>query len=163
MNLNFYKNRWRFKDFSLTSFVLPQSVRYILLLYIQIIKLIVISSTIHTSTKYSHNIYEKINNFCLRNYQLDPPPLMSSKISKPKTPPPPYSAYVILERPQALRVEWQNSTPRLTSTPERRNGNINLSKYFMGIETTTSRFCSHTSCRCATTSLSLSLNSNIIF
>ena len=24
--------------------------------------------------------------------------------------------------PEALRVEWQNSTPRLTSTPERRNG-----------------------------------------
>ena len=32
---------------------------------------------------------------------------------------------------EALRVEWQNSTPRLTSTPERRNGNINLNKYFI--------------------------------
>ena len=32
---------------------------------------------------------------------------------------------------EALRVEWQNSTPRLTSTPERRNGNIKLSKYFI--------------------------------
>ena len=30
----------------------------------------------------------------------------------------------------ALRVEWQNST-RFGSTPERRNGNINLSKYFI--------------------------------
>ena len=30
-----------------------------------------------------------------------------------------------------LRVEWQNSTPRLASTPERRNGNIHLSKYFI--------------------------------
>ena len=25
---------------------------------------------------------------------------------------------------EALRVEWQNSTPRFTSTPERRNENI---------------------------------------
>ena len=32
---------------------------------------------------------------------------------------------------EALRVEWQNSTPRLASTPERRNGNKNLSKYFI--------------------------------
>ena len=32
---------------------------------------------------------------------------------------------------EALRVEWQNSTSRLTSTPERRKGNINLSKYFI--------------------------------
>ena len=32
---------------------------------------------------------------------------------------------------EALRVEWQNSTPHLASTPERRNGNINLSKYFI--------------------------------
>ena len=32
---------------------------------------------------------------------------------------------------EALCVEWQNSTPRLSSTPERRNGNINLSKYFI--------------------------------
>ena len=32
---------------------------------------------------------------------------------------------------EALRVEWQNSTPRLTSTPEQRNRNINLSKYFI--------------------------------
>ena len=32
---------------------------------------------------------------------------------------------------KALRVEWQNSTPPLTSTPERRCGNINLSKYFI--------------------------------
>ena len=30
-----------------------------------------------------------------------------------------------------MRIEWQNSTPRLTSTPERRNGNINLNKYFI--------------------------------
>ena len=28
-------------------------------------------------------------------------------------------------------VEWQNSTPRFASTVERRNGNINLSKYFI--------------------------------
>ena len=28
-------------------------------------------------------------------------------------------------------VKWQNSTPRLASTPERRNGNINLSKHFI--------------------------------
>ena len=32
---------------------------------------------------------------------------------------------------EVLRVEWQNSTPRLTSTPERRDRNINLSKYFI--------------------------------
>ena len=32
---------------------------------------------------------------------------------------------------EALLVEWQNSTPHLTSTPERRNGNINLNKYFI--------------------------------
>ena len=34
---------------------------------------------------------------------------------------------------ESLRVEWQNSTPRLTSTPrpDRRNGNINLSKYLI--------------------------------
>ena len=33
---------------------------------------------------------------------------------------------------EALRVEWQNSTPRFASTPERRNGNIHgLSKYFI--------------------------------
>ena len=31
----------------------------------------------------------------------------------------------------SLRVEWQNSTPRLASTLERRNVNINLSKYFI--------------------------------
>ena len=31
---------------------------------------------------------------------------------------------------EELRVEWQNSTPHLPSTPERRNGNINLNKYF---------------------------------
>ena len=30
-----------------------------------------------------------------------------------------------------VRVEWQNSTLRLISTSERRNGNINLSKYFV--------------------------------
>ena len=28
-------------------------------------------------------------------------------------------------------LEWQNSTPRLASTPGRRNRNINLSKYFI--------------------------------
>ena len=33
--------------------------------------------------------------------------------------------------PEALRVEWQNLTPRFASTPERRNGNINLNKYFI--------------------------------
>ena len=32
---------------------------------------------------------------------------------------------------EALRVERQNSTPRLTSTPEQRNENINLNKYFI--------------------------------
>ena len=32
---------------------------------------------------------------------------------------------------EVLRVEWQNSTPRVASTPERRNGNINSSKYFI--------------------------------
>ena len=32
---------------------------------------------------------------------------------------------------EGLRVEWQNSTPSFASTPERRNGNINLSKYFI--------------------------------
>ena len=32
---------------------------------------------------------------------------------------------------ETLCVEWQNSTPRLTSTPERRNGKLNLSKYFI--------------------------------
>ena len=31
----------------------------------------------------------------------------------------------------ALRVEWQNSTPRFASSPERRKGNINLNKYFI--------------------------------
>ena len=30
---------------------------------------------------------------------------------------------------EALRVEWQNSTPRFALTLERRNGNMNLSKY----------------------------------
>ena len=32
---------------------------------------------------------------------------------------------------EALRVKWQNSTPLFTSTPERRNGNIYLCKYFI--------------------------------
>ena len=32
---------------------------------------------------------------------------------------------------EALRVEQQNSTPRFAQTPERRNGNINLGKYFI--------------------------------
>ena len=43
----------------------------------------------------------------------------------------------------------------LASTPERRNGNINLSKYFISsrIEPTTSRFYSHTLYHCATTGL----------
>ena len=51
--------------------------------------------------------------------------------------------------------------PRFALTPERRNGNINLSKYRwtrrwtprLGIESITSRLYSHTSCRCATTAL----------
>ena len=34
---------------------------------------------------------------------------------------------------EALRVEWQNSMPQLPSTPEQRNGNINLSKYFISL------------------------------
>ena len=32
---------------------------------------------------------------------------------------------------EALRVEWQNSTPRFTWTPELTNGNINLNKYLI--------------------------------
>ena len=32
---------------------------------------------------------------------------------------------------EALRIEWQNSTPRFASTPERRNGNINLNEYLI--------------------------------
>ena len=32
---------------------------------------------------------------------------------------------------EALRVEWRNSTPRFASTSERRNGNININKYFI--------------------------------
>ena len=32
---------------------------------------------------------------------------------------------------EALCVEWRSSTPRFVSTPERRNGTINLSKYFI--------------------------------
>ena len=32
---------------------------------------------------------------------------------------------------EALRVEWQNSTLRFASTPERRNENINVNKYFI--------------------------------
>ena len=50
----------------------------------------------------------------------------------------------------------QNSTPRFASTPERRNGNVNLNKYSSpraGNEPTTSRFYSHTLCHCATTGL----------
>ena len=45
-------------------------------------------------------------------------------------------------------------TPRLSSTPERRDGNINLSKYFIsssGDRIHNRSFYSHTSCRCATT------------
>ena len=44
---------------------------------------------------------------------------------------------------EALHVEWQKSTPRFASTPERRNENINLNKITftrLGIELTT-RFC----------------------
>ena len=56
-----------------------------------------------------------------------------------------------------LRVDWQNLTPGLFPTPERRHGNINLSINISSprveIEPTTSRFYSHTSCRCATTGL----------
>ena len=32
---------------------------------------------------------------------------------------------------EALRVDWQNSTSRCTSVPERKNGNIDLNKYFI--------------------------------
>ena len=32
---------------------------------------------------------------------------------------------------EALRIEWRNSTPCFASVPERRNENINLSKYFI--------------------------------
>ena len=32
---------------------------------------------------------------------------------------------------EALRVEWRNPTPDFASTPQRRNGNINLNKYFI--------------------------------
>ena len=32
---------------------------------------------------------------------------------------------------EVLRVEWWNSMSRLASTPERRNGNIDLNKYFI--------------------------------
>ena len=49
---------------------------------------------------------------------------------------------------EALRVEWRNSTPHFPLTPERRNENINVNKYFISskrIEPTTSRFNSHTS------------------
>ena len=31
---------------------------------------------------------------------------------------------------EALRVEWWNLMPRFASTPERKNGNINVNKYF---------------------------------
>ena len=57
---------------------------------------------------------------------------------------------------EALLVEWQNSTTHFASTPERKNGNINLNKYLIsssGIEPTSSRFYSHTLCPCATTGL----------
>ena len=30
-----------------------------------------------------------------------------------------------------MGVEWWNSTPRFASTPERRNGNMNLNKYLI--------------------------------
>ena len=57
--------------------------------------------------------------------------------------------------PNSLGIAcWQNSTPRFPSTPERRNGNINLNKHFIsssGVEPTTSRSYSHTLCPCATT------------
>ena len=58
---------------------------------------------------------------------------------------------------EALRVEWRNSTPRFASTPQRRNENINVNKYFMsssGIELTTSRFYIHTLCPCASATTS---------
>ena len=44
--------------------------------------------------------------------------------------------------PEAFRVEWQNSTPRFASTPERRNKNIKYSR--MGIEAKTFRVYNHT-------------------
>ena len=47
---------------------------------------------------------------------------------------------------EALRVEWQNLMPRFGLTTEPRNGNINLTKYFIslsGIEPTTNRFYCH--------------------
>ena len=34
---------------------------------------------------------------------------------------------------EALPVKWPNLTPRFASTPERRNGTINLNKYFISL------------------------------
>ena len=39
-----------------------------------------------------------------------------------------------LRSPLSTEFELQNSTPRLASTPERKNENINLSKYFYLLE-----------------------------
>ena len=49
--------------------------------------------------------------------------------------------------PQVMRLEWRNSTPRVASTPERRNGNRNLNKYLISYGFTL------TICHCATTGL----------
>ena len=53
-------------------------------------------------------------------------------------------------------MAWRNSTTRSAWTPARRNGNINLNKYFISrvaIEPTISRVHSHILCPCATTGL----------
>ena len=68
----------------------------------------------------------------------------------------------------ALRVEWQNSTPRLArrSTPERRNGNIILSEYFIsssGDRTHNHSVYSHTLSPCATIGLIIMNNHELLF
>ena len=51
-------------------------------------------------------------------------------------------------------VEWRNSTPRFASTPERRNGNINLNKIFLEWGSNPQPAASAVTLRpCATTSL----------
>ena len=66
---------------------------------------------------------------------------------------------------EALRIEWRNSTPRFGSTQEGRNEIINVYKYwlFSSGEPTTSRFCRHTLCLCATTSLDIPITSIKMF
>ena len=65
-----------------------------------------------------------------------------------------------------LHIKWQNPTLRFASAPERRNGNINLSKYFIsssGDRTLNRLVLQSRLCPCATTGLmKILLNNNLL-